>query len=200
MFFFTKSQQYYFEQQFVPYKLSTVSRLRQFVANGEQFDRDQGSMVMLERLAHKNLVIPGQSPHGMHKRRAAGYGEPAPRVQGANMRSVWSIPVARCVDAHFAVYPETLVETPIIAGCPVGGTVLDPFTGAGTTGIVCERFGRSFLGVELNPAYVEIAKKRIREARSAAADGSTAVARLGQPEGPTIHIDCSEDKYVECDE
>lgn len=96
---------------------------------------------MLDRLAHKS------------------------RVQGANMRAVWTIPVARCRDAHFAVYPEELIETPILAGCPPGGTVLDPFSGAGTTGIVCERLERSFLGIELNPQYVEIAQKRIREAR-----------------------------------
>jgi DNA modification methylase len=162
LYFFTKSTRYYFEPQFVPYKSSTQNRIRQFAANGEQFDvkrhksyNDQGSMAVLQRLAHKNLSIAG---------------EPAPKIQGANMRSVWTIPVARCVDAHFAVYPEKLVEIPILAGCPEGGTVLDPFTGAGTTAIVCERLGRSFLGIELNPAYVEIAKRRIREARERRGD------------------------------
>jgi site-specific DNA-methyltransferase (adenine-specific) len=82
-----------------------------------------------------------------------------------NKRCVWSIPTARCLDAHFATYPEELIKTPILAGCPEGGVVLDPFCGAGTTGIVCERLKRSFLGIELNPAYVEIAKRRIRDAR-----------------------------------
>ena len=86
------------------------------------------------------------------------------------MRCVWSIPVGRCMDAHFAVYPEKLIETPIKAGCPEGGTVLDPFCGAGTTGIVCERWGRAFLGIDLNPAYVEIAERRIREARESGKD------------------------------
>jgi site-specific DNA-methyltransferase (adenine-specific) len=82
-----------------------------------------------------------------------------------NMRCVWTIPVARCPDAHFAVYPERLIEVPVTAGCPEGGMVIDPFCGAGTTGIVCERLGRSFLGIELNPAYIEIAERRIRQAR-----------------------------------
>ena len=57
------------------------------------------------------------------------------------------------------------VLTPVKAGCPEGGTVLDPFSGSGTTAIVCERLKRSFLGIELNPEYVEIAKTRIRGAR-----------------------------------
>jgi site-specific DNA-methyltransferase (adenine-specific) len=85
-----------------------------------------------------------------------------------NKRCVWTIPVARCMDPHFAVYPENLIETPIMAGCPEFGTVIDPFCGVGTTGIVCERLKRSFLGIELCAKYVEIAKKRIREARDAA--------------------------------
>jgi DNA modification methylase len=82
-----------------------------------------------------------------------------------NKRCVWTIPTARCMDSHFAVYPEALIEIPILAGCPEGGIVLDPFAGAGTTGIVCERLGRSFLGIELNADYSDLAKRRIREAR-----------------------------------
>jgi site-specific DNA-methyltransferase (adenine-specific) len=93
-------------------------------------------------------------------------------LKGANLRTVWKIPVARCTEEHFAVYPEKLIVTPIKAGCPTGGIVLDPFTGAGTTAIVCERLERSFLGIELNPAYVEIAKRKIREAREMASRGA----------------------------
>ena len=63
--------------------------------------------------------------------------------------------------AHFATMPEALAERCILAGCPVGGTVLDPFTGSGTTGVVAVRHGRSFVGIELNPAYAEMARKRI---------------------------------------
>ena len=57
--------------------------------------------------------------------------------------------------------PETLIETPIKAGCPQGGVVLDPFMGAGTTGVVAKKLGRSYVGIELNEKYIEIAEKRI---------------------------------------
>jgi site-specific DNA-methyltransferase (adenine-specific) len=185
VFFFTKSKRYFFEQQFVPYKASTGKRIRQFVHNGEKFDKalhknyhGQGSMATLERLAHKNLHVPGQTVHSMHRRRANGEGEPVLRTQGANMRAVWTIPVGCCKESHFAIYPERLVEIAVCAGCPEGGIVIDPFSGAGTTGIVCERWKRSFLGIELNPAYVEIAERRIRKARETG--HGQVVARVGE--------------------
>ena len=81
-----------------------------------------------------------------------------------NKRSVWSISTARFKGAHFATFPEKLVEPCILAGCPTGGTVLDPFMGSGTTGAVSKRLGRNFVGVEINPEYCEIARKRIAEA------------------------------------
>lgn len=62
---------------------------------------------------------------------------------------------------HSAAFPPDLIEPCVLAGCPVGGTVLDPFFGAGTTGLVAERNGRNSIGIELNPAYVEIAKRRL---------------------------------------
>ena len=173
IYFFTKSTRYYFEQQFVPYKEATRQRVRQFVRNGERFDATrhksyagQGSMAVLERIAHKNLHVPGRSVHSMHRRRANGEGEPALRPEGANMPAVWTIPVGRCKEAHFAAYPERLVEIAVRAGSPEGGIVIDPFSGSGTMGVVCERLKRSFLGIELNPAYVEMSKRRIREARN----------------------------------
>lgn len=81
-----------------------------------------------------------------------------------NRRDVWTIPTKPFKGAHFAVMPEALVEPCIMAGCPAGGLVLDPFTGSGTVGAVALRLGRSFVGSELNPGYVEIAKARIRAA------------------------------------
>lgn len=63
--------------------------------------------------------------------------------------------------AHFAVFPEALVEPCILAGSERGDTVLDPFTGSGTTGVVAIRHQRNFIGCELNPAYVQLARKRI---------------------------------------
>lgn len=82
-------------------------------------------------------------------------------VDERNTRSVWVIPTTQYPDAHFATFPEALVEPCILAGSAVGDTVLDPFTGSGTTGAVAIRHQRNFIGVELNPAYVELARKRI---------------------------------------
>lgn len=77
-------------------------------------------------------------------------------------RTVWRICPKPFKDAHFAVYPEELCETPIKAGCPKGGIVLDPFFGAGTTGLVALKQKKKFIGVELNPEYIEIINKRLK--------------------------------------
>lgn len=79
-----------------------------------------------------------------------------------NKRSVWTMTTQSFKEAHFATFPPELPETCIKAGCPVGGTVLDPFFGAGTTGLVADRLQRDCIGIELNPAYAEIARKRIQ--------------------------------------
>jgi DNA modification methylase len=62
---------------------------------------------------------------------------------------------------HFAVFPPELIETPIKAGCPADGVVLDPFMGSGTTALVARRLGRNFLGIELNPRYIRLARQRL---------------------------------------
>jgi DNA modification methylase len=78
-----------------------------------------------------------------------------------NKRSVWTVTTKPYPEAHFATYPEELIEPCILAGSAIGDTVLDPFTGSGTTGAVAIRHQRNFIGTELNPAYVELARKRI---------------------------------------
>lgn len=77
-----------------------------------------------------------------------------------NKRDVWTISTKPYKEAHFATYPEDLIEPCILAGCPVGGVVLDPFFGSGTTGRVALSKNRKYLGIELNPEYVKISKKR----------------------------------------
>jgi DNA modification methylase len=80
-----------------------------------------------------------------------------------NKRSVWSIPVASYSEAHFATYPPKLIKPCILAGCPEGGTVLDPFGGSGTTAQVASNLNRNAILCELNPEYVEIAKGRLHD-------------------------------------
>ena len=78
-----------------------------------------------------------------------------------NKRSVWTVPTQPFADAHFATFPPALIEPCILAGCPAGGTVLDPFGGAGTTGLVADRHGRDAILIELNPEYAAMAGARI---------------------------------------
>jgi DNA modification methylase len=80
---------------------------------------------------------------------------------GRNLRSVWAINPEPYSEAHFATFPQALVEPCIKAGTKIDDTVLDPFCGSGTTGIVALRLGREFIGIELNPEYVEMAKRSI---------------------------------------
>jgi DNA modification methylase len=78
-----------------------------------------------------------------------------------NKRTVWTVPTSPFQGAHFATFPPDLIEPCILAGCPEGGTVLDPFGGAGTTGLVADRHKRNAILIELNPEYAEMAKRRI---------------------------------------
>lgn len=82
-----------------------------------------------------------------------------------NARNVWTIATRPFAEAHFATFPVDLAERCIKAGCPIGGTVLDPFGGAGTTGLVADALGRDAVLVELNPEYAAIAERRIAAAR-----------------------------------
>lgn len=79
-----------------------------------------------------------------------------------NKRSVWEITTQPTADAHFATFPEEIPEMCIKASSRPGDIVLDPFMGAGTTALVAKRFKRRWLGIELNPAYIDIANRRIK--------------------------------------
>jgi DNA modification methylase len=82
---------------------------------------------------------------------------------GRNRRSVWTVTTQPYSKAHFATFPPKLIEPCILAGCPAGGTVLDPFCGSGTTDMVALRHGRDFIGIELNEDYIKMAHKRIED-------------------------------------
>lgn len=101
-----------------------------------------------------------------HGRRHAGFnarefaGDPRER---RNKRSWWVLNTQPTPEAHFATFPLELPETCLLAGCPEGGVVLDPFAGAGTTGLACLKNGRHFIGIELNAQYIAMANARARK-------------------------------------
>ena len=101
--------------------------------------------------------------HGDFKPRSKERREDEQQAEGANKRSVWTIATKGFPGAHFATFPPALVEPCILAGSRGGDTILDPFCGSGTTGLVALRLGRKFIGIELNPEYAAMAERRIRE-------------------------------------
>ncbi len=139
IFLLSKSPKYYFDAEAIsePMSVSTVKRLRQDI------EAQMGSFKQ-----------PGRNGRAMKTVR--------PRFgDRRNKRDVWSITTGGYRSEHFAVFPEKLVEPCILAGCPEGGVVLDPFSGSGTTGAVAKRLGRDFVGVEINPQYRRMAIERI---------------------------------------
>lgn len=86
-----------------------------------------------------------------------------PGKTGRNRRSVWSVSSIRPRGAHFATFPPKLIEPCVLASSAVGDTVLDPFAGSGTTGVVALNHGRRFIGIELNPEYADLARRRIAD-------------------------------------
>ncbi len=142
LFFFVKSKKYCFEQQF---ENSQGKDDRKWAGS----DETDGSIIRTGSRAGAQ--------------RTKRYG----KTSGRNKRCMWRIPTKSFPDAHFAVFPEQLIETPIRAGCPPGGLVLDPFMGSGTTAIVASKLGRNFLGFEVNCDYVKLARRRLtREVRT----------------------------------
>jgi DNA modification methylase len=112
--------------------------------------------------AHEYLFLLSKSPTYFYDANAISTASKKTTTTGrSNKRNVWSISPRAFPEAHFATFPTELVEPCVVAGCPAGGTVLDPFNGAGTTGIVALRLGRHYLGIELNAEYVEMSAKRI---------------------------------------
>ena len=98
---------------------------------------------------------------GDYHRTSAGLERPRSGYDVRNRRSVWTIAAKPYHGAHFAVMPEALVEPCVRAGCPESGTVLDPFVGSGTVGVVAVRQQKSFVGIELNADYLQMARSRI---------------------------------------
>ncbi len=85
--------------------------------------------------------------------------------KGRNKRTVWEIPLSKFREAHFAVFPEKLVETCLLSGCPRGGIVIDPFMGSGTTALVAIKLNRRYIGIDSSKKYCEMARKRVQITR-----------------------------------
>ena len=87
----------------------------------------------------------------------------ATKLKGKNKRDVWTVATNGYKGAHFAVYPPKLIEPCILAGCPDGGVVLDPFSGSGTTGVVALNNNKKYIGIELNPEFADLSHQRIKD-------------------------------------
>jgi DNA modification methylase len=135
IFLLTKSERYYFDAE--------------AIAEPSQGDSWRFTSVQADAI--------GRKPSGNQK--PENYDKDGKETR--NKRSVWHVATQPYPEAHFATYPEALIEPCILAGSKVDDTVLDPFCGSGTTGVVACRHNRHFIGVELNPQYAALAEKRI---------------------------------------
>lgn len=138
IFLLSKSAKYYFDAESIKQPISdaSVQRLSQNV------EGQVGS-----------ARVPGKTNGTM---KAVGQDK-------ANKRSVWNVTTKPFREAHFATFPPELIVDCIKAGSPIGGLVLDPFMGAGTTGLVAKKLSRHYIGFEINPAYIAIAEARLKK-------------------------------------
>jgi len=148
LFFFTKNTKYYFETQREAVKEDSIKRACRGRNHKSQsscgnWQQDYSGYDNIEERYKKGEL------RGVHK-------------DGRNKRTVWEITLKQGKYNHCAPYPPELVETPILAGCPEKGIVLDPFMGSGTTAITCLKNNRNFIGFELNPEYVKICMDRVK--------------------------------------
>jgi DNA modification methylase len=147
IFFFTKSKDYYYDADAVREPHVTFS--------------DKSRM----RGGRRHFGIRGGTPeagkNGGSVNLHDGRWDQAFHPLGRNKRSVWSIPLSKSRDAHFAVFPEALVENCLLAGCPAGGLVLDPFVGSGTVPLVARRLGRDYVGIDCVAEYCEMTRRRL---------------------------------------
>ena len=144
LFLLSKSDRYYYDHEAIK----------------ERSTGQTGSAASFRRET-KDHLIPGQTviQHRMDRDERDDDGR-------RNKRSVWEVPTVPYSGAHFAVFPPKLVEPCILAGARVGDTVLDPFNGSGTTGIVALKHDRRYIGVELNPEYVALTLPRLQAEQS----------------------------------
>lgn len=147
LFMFSKSREYHYDADAIREPHVTFSENSKMRGGRKHFGKAGGTPEKGKNAGSQNL----------HDARW----DQAFHPLGRNKRTVWSVPLSKFREAHFAVFPERLIEPCILAGSRRDGIVLDPFFGAGTTGLTSLNNGRRFVGVELNPEYCEIARRRL---------------------------------------
>jgi len=151
VFLFSRSKKYFFETQYEPHKFDSIKRACRGRTSAKLDDGQYATSYKQEYQGYDNMM------ERLKNGDIRGVG-----ANGRNKRTVWTISTKPFKGSHFAVYPEELCETPIKAGCPENGVVLDMFFGAGTTGLVALKQGKKFIGIELNPEYIKIAEERLK--------------------------------------
>lgn len=165
LFLLAKSERYYFDSEAIQEPAGDDLR-RPFApgqvdARGNGHDRGGGSMRKSGNKERKPASARGVPVDTDGKSAGAVAGSVPWEGNTRNKRSVWTVATQPFKEAHFATFPPALIEPCILAGCPVGGKVLDPFGGAGTTGLVSDRLQRDAVLIELNPEYATMAENRI---------------------------------------
>jgi DNA modification methylase len=157
IFFFTKSQDYFYDADAIREPHVTFSEKSRMRGGRRHFGIRGGT--------------PEAGKNGGDSNLHNGRWDQAFHPLGRNKRTVWSVPLSKFREAHFAVFPEALVRTCILAGCPERGIVLDPFLGSGTTAVVAQKLGRPWLGIDCAEEYVEMARRRIATSSSSLGKG-----------------------------
>ncbi|OQA32202.1 MAG: Modification methylase MboII [Betaproteobacteria bacterium ADurb.Bin341] len=169
LFLLTKNERYYFDQNAikVPSKNpeDDIRRISQQKSGNKSVPTDTVNGLRPKKVRSPAGWKTGSGSHGsIHeagREQEIKYAE----IDGAmsNRRSVWTIPTESYSEAHFATFPQALVEPCILAGSRPGDIVFDPFLGSGTVAQVAQRLGRHWLGCELNPAYLDLQRDRTRQ-------------------------------------
>lgn len=168
VFLLTRSARYFYDAVAVrtPMKESSVQRLPQDIEGQAGSDRANGG----RKTNGPMKAVGGTDKQRGHGRRHAGFNDRWDAMSkeeqtavGANLKDVWWIATQPFSDAHFATFPTALVEPCIKAGSRKGDTILDPFGGSGTVGLVADRLGRNAILIELNPEYAAMAARRITD-------------------------------------
>ena len=170
LFLLTKSERYYYNQDAIreAYEPASLPRALRGLDTNKWSDGAPGSTahsISQPRSNQRKVWQAAQGGGGSGFEGHSGYVDSNGRLLinplGRNRRSVWTIPTQPYPEAHFATFPEALVSPCILAGCPQGKLVLDPFSGAGTTCLVAQKLGRRAVGVDLSEAYTRLAIKRL---------------------------------------